>query len=88
MKKRALVILMNMCFWFASAFAMVAGPASITGVVKSFDEKSVTIEGEKSIFEIPKSFISDRDLKTNKKVEVLFSLEQLSQIKTTIKKPR
>lgn len=69
-----------------SAFALVAGPAKVVGVVKSFDDKSVLVENDEIKYEIPKSFVAEKNLKAGNKIEITLSQEQADKIKIEKKK--
>ncbi len=70
------------------SFALVAGPSTINGTIKSFDAKIVVIENDKVRFEVPRGFVNEKEVKANNKVEVLLSQEQADQVKILKKKDK
>jgi hypothetical protein len=80
-------IIFSLLFSYSAAFALVAGPFKIVGTIKSFDQKTVKVEGDEATYEIPRDYFNDKDIKPDNKVEVLLSQEQVEKIKTQKKKP-
>jgi hypothetical protein len=87
MKKNKIAML-SLLLSCSTTFALIAGPARITGTIKSFDDKVVVVENDKSKYEIPKNFVNEKDLKADKKVEILLSQEQSDQVKIQKKKSK
>lgn len=71
-------------FFFAAlleAGALLSGPSSYSGVVKSFDTQSVVLEAGARRFRIPRQFVGRKHLKTGERLELVLSLEQARQVK-------
>lgn len=71
----------------STSFALVAGPVQLTGTIKSFDEKKITIDGQDHVYEVPRDFVDEKQLKSNRKIDVLFSQDQVDKIRIR-KKPK
>jgi hypothetical protein len=71
---------------FTTSFALIAGPAKVIGIVRSYDDKSVSIDGEEAKYEVPKEFIAEKNLKAGAKIEVMLSQEQIEKVKIEKKK--
>lgn len=69
-----------------TVFALVAGPATVVGTIKSFDEKSVLVENDESKYEIPKDFVAEKNLKAGNKIKITLSQEQVDKLKIEKKK--
>jgi predicted RNA-binding protein (virulence factor B family) len=67
------------------ALALVAGPHKIMGKVRSFDEKTVTLDSEKFEYVVPKELTDAKKLKIGNEIEVLLSEDQISKVKITKK---
>jgi hypothetical protein len=48
----------------------------------------VVIENEMNRYEVPRKFVSDKEVKTDNKVEILLSQEQVDKIKIQKKKTK
>lgn len=69
-----------------TSFALMAGPAEITGRVKSFTDKVVTVENEEATLVIPREHVGVKSLKSGEIVRLALSLEQAATVKSTPKK--
>lgn len=68
------------------SFALELGPYEISGKVKSFTEKVVTLENEQAVIEIPRESVGIKILKSGETIHLALSPEQARQVKSTPKK--
>lgn len=87
MKKYLSKITISLLLVPTSVLALIAGPSKIVGTIGSFDKKKVVVENAENKYEIPRDYISDKEIKPNNKVEILLSQEQIEKIKIQKKKP-
>lgn len=64
-----------------NAFALIVGPTTIEGKVKSFDEKTVTVISSEDSMIIPREFVPSDLIKANQEIEVHLSEDQFSKVK-------
>ena len=64
-----------------NAFALIVGPTTLTGKVKSFDEKTVTIISSEESMVIPRELVPADLIKANQEIEVNLSEDQFSKVK-------
>ena len=82
MKNPIKLIVITLFLSHTAALALIAGPVTIKGTVKGFNQKTVVIENEENKYEIPRDFVAEKNLKANNKIEVLLSQEQADKVKT------
>ena len=71
-----------------SASALIAGPARVTGKIKSFDDKLVTVEGESATFQVPREYVAEKNMSAGQKIEILLSLDQAAKVKVEKSAPQ
>jgi len=64
-----------------NAFALIVGPTTIQGKIKSFDEKIVTVVTEEDSIKIPREYIPSDLIKANQEIELSLSEDQFSKVK-------
>ena len=70
------------------ARALELGPYEISGKVKSFNDKTVTLENKQAVIEIPREFVAVKNFKSGDELNLALSPDQASKIKSRFKSPK
>lgn len=68
--------------------ALELGPYEMSGKVKSYTEKIVTLENDQAILEIPRHSVGVKKLKTGETIHLALSSDQAREVKSKPKKPK
>jgi hypothetical protein len=68
------------------AKAETYGQDAVVGTIKALDNKTIRVENDKFIYEVPANFVAEKNLKPGQHIEIPLSTEKIDQVKITKKK--